>query len=1153
GGGGQGMGMQQRQQPATAPATRGALAAAAAPSAGGRPPESSLASQLASPASKRTLPTVAEAVGGAGGASGGGGPVAEAVSRQDLSSQSEPRRSDGGVEGHVSDPDVSTAVGRLAWLTSCFSGGGGGIDAAPAAVSAVPHGTARANGAAVPDGLGKEAKPGPAAAPAPAGSAVAAAPAAQQTPQARRLAAPAAPASGLGVGLGAGRGARQEPQQVLPRPPPPPAQPQLPLGEALELLICVAEALRNLHRRGVTHGALTPQTIQVQLLMPPAAAAAAEAAPVDATGGAVAGVAEEQPRTETQLDGRKQQEEGSPAKIGIQGEQRAEQGPPQNSRTPESNPGTPGKDSKSTPAATAPPSTSTSTANPDGIRPASDAGNAADVLPSAPSPFTSSFISPFAAAAATAAASPGSPSPSPPLRSHPHSPIARVGGAGNVPTSPTTDAAAAATAAGKPTISSPQGRPPLPLPPSSALSAATASTRSGRTRPAQNPRFSAVGGDSASKPAATNAESAAAADTAPPSGGGGGGRTVRTLSALLPLPAVGPAVLQLQTWGRARPMGLPRDHLLWCAPEILNPNGPGAAAGQLPLFGRRSGGGSGGGSTGTLGLGPLDRSLGCRGLGAAMGASNARGVRGGGNGGNQRAFFDGSYGGMSYGASMGASRRARYNGGGGTAATVGSAEYPGAGGSAGAASGITPSCDVYSLGLLMWHVVSGQTPFHHLTTPEQVLRVKEVGYLDEQLPFSSGLPQAYVRLARRCWSLLPLQRPSIRVVLAEMRSLQAELEGRTPARDPRDMRGLGSSLGDFTYDSRLSFTLSVALSSRELGLEDCTLPARPPLELAFGVASQSRVEGGGSEAGYAGGAGADGSATGVAAAAAPPPPLPLTASLPPGLLTALTAPRAPTSRRGSAGGGGGLMDDEDYSDRFTDTNEHTEASVTPVSSPLMKDGTTGRGGNNSMAGRMVAAMASRSFRLVGCGGGGGGGGRSGRGGAPGPYVGGFALAGGSTGRSAAGTAAAAAASAAAGGWLTNADGVRRGGGGVAGASGNWCSGDGEGSSVGGAAGGGAGGGGGGGVHGRSGGGGKPRTSSSSSSSTGRHASSGNIADRHAFKRLAAGGGGGGGSSKSLLGATATRVTGVALMPRGEAAAAAVAGVTASSAHTGGAK
>lgn len=224
---------------------------------------------------------------------------------------------------------------------------------------------------------------------------------------------------------------------------------------------------------------------------------------------------------------------------------------------------------------------------------------------------------------------------------------------------------------------------------------------------------------------------------------------------------------------------------------------------------------------------------------------------------------------------------------------------------------------------------------------------------------------------------LPLRPCGPQAVLSDMRSLQTQLLGLSAHRETggelRFSYG-GSSLGEMTTDSRLSFTLSLPLSSRELNHGDEHSLARPPLEMAFGANDAL--------------GGADAVAGGGLAAAGPPPP-PSRSSLPAELLIALTAPR-----RASVGGGSGrLMDDDDtYSDtdRFTeqvDTNENTEISGggTPYSSPTehtANGNCAGGCGGYSLGGVIgsvplrsttAAAAMTRSFRLLRAAGGAGGG------------------------------------------------------------------------------------------------------------------------------------------------------------------------------------
>ncbi|GLC33059.1 hypothetical protein PLESTM_000019900 [Pleodorina starrii] len=803
----------------------------------------------------------------------------------------------------------------------------------------------------------------------------------------RRLAAPAP------TGLGLGRAPR------VPLPPPPPQLPKLPLPEALELLICLAEALRNLHRRGLTHGSLTPKTIQLQLVEPEAAATAATAVAASATAAVAATAAgpaaagqlpvtqgspqtscpSTQPPPSSPLPATPSPQSQSRTPDHAPGQRQEQQAGESPERAGNPSPGSLHSAAVDSAAVSALPSAGADTGK----------GAAASCTPGSPvaaAPASSAVVSDAAAAAAPAAVT-GAAERS----QQPGAPDQAADGAapGAVAPPKATEAASAATDGPAPAAASESGargtaaatdgaEAAVSAPPSSGKAPeASASPAAAAAAAAADKVQSTIDGTAAAAAAASGADAALQQPVAPaPStpqqqqrvksvqparrrAAGAGGGTIR---AVLPLPAVGPALLQMQTWGRARPVGLPRDHLLWCAPELLNAGGLGWGP---PLLARRSGNGSAtvAGSMGLTGLGPLDQSIGCRG-GNRMG-----------RGGNHhhhhhnRHFGDGSYGGsIGVGGGGGNSRRYRL------ATSLLMGQDPGAAGSN--ANGITPSCDVYSLGMLMWYLVSGQSPFQHLPN-QDVLRVKEMGSLDEQLPFSTEMPSGYVQLARRCWAPLPMQRPTMNVVLSEMRSLRAQLLGLPGQRElagigasPEHGHGYGyggSSMGEMTGDSRLSFTLSLPLSSRDLSNGEEYSLARPPLELAFGAGDASGASG------AAGGAGGAAAAAGVSTGGsghAPPPPL--KASLPAALLTALTAPR-----RGSAGGGGGgLMDDDDnYSDtdRFTEahTTEHTEVSGgTLYSSPPTAGTTRGASVGGASARLRTAAAAAafastaRSFRLV---------------------------------------------------------------------------------------------------------------------------------------------------------------------------------------------
>ena len=60
---------------------------------------------------------------------------------------------------------------------------------------------------------------------------------------------------------------------------------------------------------------------------------------------------------------------------------------------------------------------------------------------------------------------------------------------------------------------------------------------------------------------------------------------------------------------------------------------------------------------------------------------------------------------------------------------------------------LSPACDVYSLGVLMWELAAMKQPFASLTMA-QVLYMKATGGIDAHLPFPQGTPPEYEALAR---------------------------------------------------------------------------------------------------------------------------------------------------------------------------------------------------------------------------------------------------------------------------------------------------------------------------------------------------------------------------------------------------------------------
>jgi len=78
---------------------------------------------------------------------------------------------------------------------------------------------------------------------------------------------------------------------------------------------------------------------------------------------------------------------------------------------------------------------------------------------------------------------------------------------------------------------------------------------------------------------------------------------------------------------------------------------------------------------------------------------------------------------------------------------------------------LSSKVDVYSFGVIMWELETGETPFKDMRYAE-VMRAIVV---DKKRPqFAPGTPEDYVALAQLCWNSDPQARPSFEVVLDEL-------------------------------------------------------------------------------------------------------------------------------------------------------------------------------------------------------------------------------------------------------------------------------------------------------------------------------------------------------------------------------------------------
>jgi predicted Ser/Thr protein kinase len=96
-------------------------------------------------------------------------------------------------------------------------------------------------------------------------------------------------------------------------------------------------------------------------------------------------------------------------------------------------------------------------------------------------------------------------------------------------------------------------------------------------------------------------------------------------------------------------------------------------------------------------------------------------------------------------------------------------------------SGYTKKSEVYSFGVLLWEITTGQHPYAGIS-PEYALMKTEQGKRD---PIPPQVPQFYADIIKKCWSLKPSERPSLSVIIHQLRSYTPELANTNTHDTPR--------------------------------------------------------------------------------------------------------------------------------------------------------------------------------------------------------------------------------------------------------------------------------------------------------------------------------------------------------------------------------
>lgn len=83
----------------------------------------------------------------------------------------------------------------------------------------------------------------------------------------------------------------------------------------------------------------------------------------------------------------------------------------------------------------------------------------------------------------------------------------------------------------------------------------------------------------------------------------------------------------------------------------------------------------------------------------------------------------------------------------------------------------TAACDVYSLGVVFFHISSGKVPFGKRLHDPMLLRELMNGTRETIVP---GTPKDYAELIVECWDKVASKRPSMDVVIAVLQTLMAK-------------------------------------------------------------------------------------------------------------------------------------------------------------------------------------------------------------------------------------------------------------------------------------------------------------------------------------------------------------------------------------------
>ena len=85
---------------------------------------------------------------------------------------------------------------------------------------------------------------------------------------------------------------------------------------------------------------------------------------------------------------------------------------------------------------------------------------------------------------------------------------------------------------------------------------------------------------------------------------------------------------------------------------------------------------------------------------------------------------------------------------------------------------VSPSCDIFSFGIVMWESWSQQKPWRSFSESSAVFNAVQKG-IRPMIPSSLSAPEGYEDLMRLCWSQNPTDRPLVDVVMNSLQIVQS--------------------------------------------------------------------------------------------------------------------------------------------------------------------------------------------------------------------------------------------------------------------------------------------------------------------------------------------------------------------------------------------